>query len=87
MSQLFCAMVQDTASPDCLKGLDLVKSSHPTDTHPPLSVRLNALNTSLTATGHNALAVVIENPSSDLIDNVEALEISLSDFQQRLVAA
>jgi Zn-dependent protease with chaperone function len=87
MSQLFCAMVQDTVSPDRLKDLDLVKSSHPTDTHPPLSIRLNALNTSLTATGHNALAVVIENPSSDLIDNVAALEVSLSDFQQRLVTA
>jgi Zn-dependent protease with chaperone function len=84
MSQLFCAMVQDAVSPDRLKDLDLVKSSHPTDTHPPLSVRLNALNTSLTAMGHSALAVVIENPSSDLIDNVEALEVSLSDFQQRL---
>lgn len=86
MSQLFCAMVQDSASPDCLKDLDLVKSSHPTDTHPPLSVRLSALNTSLTAIGHNALTVEIENPSSDLIDDLEGLEISLSEFQQQLIA-
>jgi Zn-dependent protease with chaperone function len=87
MSQVFCAMVQDSASPNCFKDLDLVKTAHPTDTHPPLSVRLNALNTSLAATGQNALAVKVENPSSDLIDNVEALEINLSGIQQCLVAA
>lgn len=87
MSQTFCAMVQDSAAPDRLQNLDLVKLPHPTDTHPPLSVRLNALNTSLTATNQNALSVAVIDPSSDLIDNVEVLEINLSEFQQRLVIA
>ena len=87
MSQIFCAMVQNSAAPDRLQNLDLVKLPHRTDTHPPLSVRLNALSTSLTATCQNALSVALNDPGSDLIDNVEILEINLSEFQQRLLIA
>ncbi len=87
MSSLFCAMVQDNANPDRLQGLDSIKTSHPTDTHPPLSVRLAALQTSLADTAHRALVVEIENPSSNLIENVEDLEINLSEFQRTLATA
>lgn len=86
MSQLFSALVQDTVGPDRLNNLDSIKSSHPTDTHPPLSVRLDALNCPLTGVSQTALAVDLEKPSSELIDNLELLEVSLSEVQQRLIA-
>ena len=87
MSSLFCAMVQDNANPDRLQGLDLIKTSHPTDTHPPLSVRLAALQTSLADTAQSALVVEIDNPSSNLIEDVDDLEINLSEFQRTLATA
>jgi len=87
MSELFQKMVHDCVGPELLQNLDQVKTSHPTDTHPPLSVRLDALKTSVADTSQMALTVVIDSPGSDLINNVESLEIHLSEVQRHLVMA
>ena len=51
VSNIFFLMVANHAEPRALEGLDAKTIPHPTDTHPPLSVRLAALNTSLTDSG------------------------------------
>jgi Zn-dependent protease with chaperone function len=87
MSDVFQLLAEDSATPDRLQGLDLSQLFHPTDTHPPLSIRLRALNISMESIQPLALSVTSEEPSSSLIDNVEDLEIKLSELQLARSAA
>ena len=86
MSALFAATVQQNAGPEKLKHVDETAPPHPTDTHPPLSVRLNALQVSLPAVAEAALRVNPNPPSSSLIQSLEQLEIDLSSSQRQLAA-
>jgi hypothetical protein len=84
MSQLFAAMVADKVDPSLLRNLDLVKTPHPTDTHPPLSIRLNALGTPIESVAALALLVESDQQSSLLFERLEELEVQISDLQWEL---
>ena len=71
--------------PTALEGLDAKTIPHPTDSHPPLSIRLAALKTSLAEVGPDALNVSPEPASSTMIDKLEELEMQLSVVQQLLL--
>src|SRR5207244_4441056 len=47
MSELFGTVAKDNAKPEILIGLEEKATSHPTDTHPPLGIRLEALQKTL----------------------------------------
>jgi Zn-dependent protease with chaperone function len=85
LSELFSGVVGNHASPESLNGLDSRMIPHPTDSHPPLSVRLKALGFALSDVAGSALKVIPETPASSLIDKVEELEVQLSMVQQYLV--
>ncbi len=85
VSNVFVYMVTNSAEPKALEGLDSKTIPHPTDSHPPLSVRLAALNTTLAEVGPDALNVSPETPSSTVIDKLEELEMQLSAVQQLLL--
>ena len=85
VSNVFVYMVANNAEPKTLEGLDAKIIPHPTDSHPPLSVRLAALNTSLAEVGTDALNISPEPPSSSKIDKLEHLEMQLSMVQQLLL--
>jgi len=85
VSNVFVFVVANNADLKALEGLDANIIPHPTDSHPPLSVRLAALKTTLAEVGPAALNISPEPASSELIDNLEELEIRLSAVQQLLL--
>jgi Zn-dependent protease with chaperone function len=85
VSNVFLFMVANNADPKALEGLDAKTIPHPTDSHPPLSVRLAALKTPLADVRTDALNVSPEPACSALIDNLEDLEMRLSAVQQLLM--
>jgi Zn-dependent protease with chaperone function len=87
MSQLFSAMTSSNTEPDLLKNLDAVKTPHPTDTHPPLSVRLKALNTSVDSIAQQALTVSYDDECKSLFEGLEQLETQISGIQWELEIA
>jgi Zn-dependent protease with chaperone function len=87
MSQLFSAMVSNNTDPDLLKNLDVVKTPHPTDTHPPLSLRLKALNTSVESITQEALTVNYDEQCKFLLEGLEQLEAQISGIEWELEIA
>jgi len=84
-STLFASLTSDIAAPDVLASLNEEGPPHPTDSHPPLSQRLSALNVSLGDVHDAALAVSPENSAITLIDNPSELEQNLTDLEQALM--
>jgi Zn-dependent protease with chaperone function len=84
-SSVFALMVSNHADRKALEGLDAIKIPHPTDSHPPLSIRLSALKTSLAEIAPTALQVDPEPPASSVIDHLEELEYQLTAIQQAML--
>ena len=84
-SNIFAYMVSNHADSKALEGLDSRKIPHPTDSHPPLSVRLSVLGTTLSEIAPTALQVSPEPPASSTIDHLEELEWQLTEFQRSLL--
>ena len=59
---------------------------HPTDSHPPLSLRLQNLGVTLGTVAQPALAVAPDNPAIVLFDAPEKLEEEISSAYQQLLA-
>lgn len=87
MSQLFSAMVSSNVDPDLLQNLDAVKTPHPTDTHPSLSVRLKALNTSVESVAQETLKVSYDEECKSLFEGLEQLERQISGIEWELEIA
>lgn len=75
--------VESAKSPAVSSALDARTVPHPTDSHPPLSVRLAALGTTVGDLVPDGLSVNVENPASSLIGGLEPLEIELSSMFHR----
>jgi Zn-dependent protease with chaperone function len=87
VSELYAITVAQCAEPKSLDGLDARTIPHPTDSHPPLSVRLDALGQSLTGIRSSALNVSPIPPAHEVIDNCNDLEGQLSMVEQALVTS
>jgi Zn-dependent protease with chaperone function len=85
-SILFADLVASNAAPDHLAGLGERRLAHPTDSHPPLAVRLANLGTSLAEVGERALDVDPEDAAIGLVDGCDRLERELSDVEHLLLA-
>src|SRR5262249_49361668 len=66
-SFLFAQAAVDAARPDVLEGIADRHTSHPTDSHPPLAVRLDSLHIDLAAVATEALAVNPTESAANLI--------------------
>lgn len=84
-SVLFRAIVSQIPDPDVFKDVSQEGPPHPTDTHPPLSARLNSLNFTLADLTSDAGNTSPQPPAIDLVAAVEALEAELSDIEQSLM--
>lgn len=84
LSEMFAHVVKDNASPASFDALGECQLQHPTDTHPPLTSRLENLGIALDEVRVAALDVAPETPSSATIQGVEALERELTNLMQSL---
>lgn len=86
VSKIFAGVVVQSANPELFKVLDESHFSHPTDTHPPLAVRLEALGISLADITEASLAVAPSVSAIDLVPEAEKREEGLSDVFHSFLA-
>lgn len=84
-SEMYAGMVQEQAAPEKLEGIASKRIAHPTDSHPPLSIRLEALGVSVGLVSEAALKTAPEQPAIGLFAAAEALEQELTDFEHHLM--
>jgi len=85
VNPIFCALVSEMSSPSVLVGLGDQRLSHPTDTHPPLNVRLDAIGVTMAEIESAALTTSPEVSAAELIDHYEELETELTKAEQTLM--
>ena len=85
-SETYAAAVREFARPSSFDGIDDAHSSHPTDTHPALSVRLDALGTTIGATTPTALVVAPIESAGAVVADLELRERELTEQYQLLIA-
>jgi Zn-dependent protease with chaperone function len=86
VSEVYAVTVAQFAGSNALDGLDAKTIPHPTDSHPPLSIRLAALGASLSDIRSDALKLSPKPSSNEMIDNWQYLEGQLSMVEQALLA-
>jgi hypothetical protein len=85
VSSLFAAVTGEVAQPQILEGLGDCKLSHPTDSHPPLGVRLQSLQVPLADVSQDALHVSPETPAVSLFSDFELSEEQPTDIEHSLL--
>lgn len=85
VSTLFAEASVAIASNELLESVRDAQVSHPTDSHPPLSERLDALGVSMATLAPRSLNVAPENGASGLLGALQSIEEDLStEFQAML---
>ena len=85
-SRTYAEAVGAYALPSALEGIADAHLSHPTDSHPPLSVRLQFLEVRLDDVASDALAVTPPEPAITWISDAEKQEEEISGAYQLLLA-
>lgn len=85
-SKVFAEVVAGHASPKALEGIADTQLSHPTDSHPPLSVRLESLRVDVSEVSGASLEVSPSDPAISHIDGYEQKEEEISTAYQMIVA-
>lgn len=85
-SATFASVVSDIAGPSLFEGIAESRVTHPTDSHPPLAVRLEALQTSINGVSDDALNVNPAEPAIFWVDSYERMEEELSSAYQVVLA-
>ncbi len=85
-SVVFADVVKNNATSAALSGIADAHTSHPTDTHPSLAVRLESLNLSVSEVATEALSIDPQPSAASLLPDVEAQEEALSRTYQALLA-
>ncbi len=85
-SALFHEIVSSNAGPERLRGLVPQEQGHPTDRHPPLTQRLEALQVDPYRLEAAALDTAPASPAIRLVEDAEAIEQALSAAEHRLIA-
>jgi len=86
VSNLYSDVVVDVASERNLTGITEVQVPHPTDSHPPLSARLDALKLAIKDVTSDALAVAPDHPAIDLMSDFQPMEERLTAAFNELLA-
>lgn len=86
LAQTYAEAVAPNATPAAFDDIDTKQLSHPTDSHPPLSVRLESLGTTLGAVADTALVVAPTVSAVAFIQNSEHWERDISEAYQVLLA-
>jgi Zn-dependent protease with chaperone function len=86
ISQGYADLVLQNARPEALQGIAEGRLAHPTDSHPPLAVRLQSLQIGLDDVANDALAVRPPQAAITLIPDAEKLEEEISQVYCLLLA-
>jgi len=78
-SKTFAGAVVRAARPEALENVATTEMPHPTDSHPPLSVRLQALGLPLASLVQDALVVEPADAAINLVDEPEKIEQEVND--------
>ena len=85
-SAVYAATALNAAAyPDILSGVAAAEQPHPTDSHPPLAVRLDALGVTLDSVQQEALQVSPERPAISLLNEPEEIEKQVTDAYQAIL--
>jgi Zn-dependent protease with chaperone function len=85
LSSFFATVANEVAEPQVLQGLGDHTLPHPTDSHPPLGVRLQALQVSLPEVSEDALRLSPDVPAVGLLSDIESSEEQLTDIEHSLL--
>ncbi len=85
-SLTFQSLAQKIANPDLFKSLNDTCTSHPTDSHPPLSIRLTNLGIKIADVQASALNFDSVESGINLFNEAEKIENQISVFQSLLLA-
>lgn len=86
MSRVFAEAVTANARPESIEGVAGAELTHPTDSHPPLSERLESLQVKLDDVAADALAVAPQDAAISLVTEVERREEEISEAYQAVLA-
>lgn len=86
VSKTYAEIALNQANPDVLDGIAETQLSHPTDSHPPLCIRLEALGIMLKDIVNVSLDVNPSNPAINIIDEAEKKEEEISGAYQAILA-
>ena len=84
-SALFDEIVASSGGPERLTGVGQLELVHPTDRHPTLARRLDALGLDASRVAAAALVTAPARPAIRLVEESEALEQGLSQAEHRLM--
>lgn len=85
-SKVYADVCSENAVPATLQGIADTHMSHPTDSHPPLSIRLEALQVSISEVSGDALAVPPTEAAISFIPRFEEKEEEISRAYQLILA-
>jgi Zn-dependent protease with chaperone function len=85
-SDIFAMAVASHAKPSSFEGIADRHTSHPTDSHPTLAVRLAALGVTVDEVAEAAMRIAPAAPASALVDDYNRYERMLSGPYQALLA-
>lgn len=85
-SKVYAEACGGNATPKTLEGIADTYMSHPTDSHPPLSLRLQSLHASILEVSGDALAVPPTEAAISFIPNYEEKEEEISQAYQLILA-
>ena len=86
MSKRYADAVLERATSTAFDGITSTQLSHPTDSHPPLSTRLESLRIDLSSAVPAALLVTPTDAAVSLVPNIESTEEQISAAYQSLLA-
>jgi hypothetical protein len=84
-SAVYATTVADRVGPASFGGIADMHTSHPTDSHPTLAMRLHALGTTIDDVKGAASMVAPDDAAISLVTNSERLERGISESYQLLL--
>jgi len=84
-STLFMKIIQDMKNNKALEHVSEEGPIHPTDSHPPLSLRLDKLNLTYEQVIEDASNTSPKDPSVDLFESAEELEEELTEIEHLIM--
>jgi Zn-dependent protease with chaperone function len=85
VSALYAEVAASSGKPELLDEVAVTPTAHPTDTHPPTKMRIQALGLSVAELRDEALAIDAEASSASLLTNPTEIEEELTDIEHRVL--